>query len=257
MDNIQTKDNSRSAGGREEISIDIIQVLLLLKRFAIIILAVALLFGIGGFIYTKFYVAPVYRSSCQVLINAGTGSSSSDPENGYISPGSMQTSQRFAKTLSFIATSKSFLTPILETLKDEGYNLPEHASYETLNSMMNINVDEEVQVLDISVESTDRALAQRFLELVYTNLSKEATSAISGASIWPMLEPPTANELDDVKQVSPSITKNTLIAAVVGLFLACAVVVVISIFDRRVKRSSDVEDLIGVPVVGRIPDWRK
>lgn len=43
------------------------------------------------------------------------------------------------------------------------------------------------------------------------------------------------------------------VALLAGLFLAVAIVVLMDMLDTRVRSSEDVEELLGIPVVGRIP----
>lgn len=65
------------------------------------------------------------------------------------------------------------------------------------------------------------------------------------------------NVIDEaVSPVAPSGPNRPLYVAVAllaGLFLAVAIVVLMDMLDTRVRSSEDVEELLGVPVVGRIP----
>ena len=45
----------------------------------------------------------------------------------------------------------------------------------------------------------------------------------------------------------------TAVAFLAGLFLAVAIVVVLDIVNTRVRNAEEVEELLGVPVIGRIP----
>ena len=47
------------------------------------------------------------------------------------------------------------------------------------------------------------------------------------------------------------------VAFMAGLFLAVAIVVVLDLVDTRVRTSEQVEELLGVPVIGRIPEMKK
>lgn len=65
------------------------------------------------------------------------------------------------------------------------------------------------------------------------------------------------NVIDEaVAPVSPSGPNRPLYVAVAllaGLFMAVAIVVLMDMLDTRVRNAEDVEELLGVPVVGRIP----
>lgn len=65
------------------------------------------------------------------------------------------------------------------------------------------------------------------------------------------------NVIDEaVSPVAPSGPNRPLYVAVAllaGLFMAVAIVVLMDMLDTRVRSAEDVEELLGVPVVGRIP----
>ena len=69
------------------------------------------------------------------------------------------------------------------------------------------------------------------------------------------------NVIDEaVAPDSPSGPNRPLYVAVAfmaGLFLAVAIVVLMDMLDTRVRSAEDAEELLGVPVVGRIPAMKK
>ena len=56
---------------------------------------------------------------------------------------------------------------------------------------------------------------------------------------------------------SPNIILNVLLGAVLGGFLAVIGVLVREILDDRVRRPEDVEDVLGMTLLGIIPDTDK
>lgn len=46
------------------------------------------------------------------------------------------------------------------------------------------------------------------------------------------------------------------VAAMAGLFAAVAIVVLMDVVDTRVRSAEDVEELLGLPVIGRIPEMK-
>ena len=69
------------------------------------------------------------------------------------------------------------------------------------------------------------------------------------------------NVIDEaVAPTSPSGPNRTLYIAVAflaGLFLAIAIVVLMDMLNTRIRSAEDAEELLGVPVVGRIPAMKK
>lgn len=56
------------------------------------------------------------------------------------------------------------------------------------------------------------------------------------------------------KPVSPNIPLNLAVGAVAGLFFGCIAAYLVALVDDRIKTAFDVETLIGLPLVGVIPD---
>ena len=59
--------------------------------------------------------------------------------------------------------------------------------------------------------------------------------------------------------LNPSGPKRTLYVAVAflaGLFAAVAIVVLVDMLNTKVRSAEDVEELLGVPVIGRMPALR-
>ena len=46
------------------------------------------------------------------------------------------------------------------------------------------------------------------------------------------------------------------VAAMAGLFAAVAIVVLMDVIDTRVRSAEDVEELLELPVIGRIPEMK-
>ncbi len=57
----------------------------------------------------------------------------------------------------------------------------------------------------------------------------------------------------DGEPVSPNIIKNTLIGAVLGAFLAMAIIVISYLFNDTIMTAEDVEKKLGLNVLGTLP----
>lgn len=58
------------------------------------------------------------------------------------------------------------------------------------------------------------------------------------------------------KPIKPNKLLNILIAFVAGLMASLGLVFLLEYLDNTVKTSSDIEKLLGIPVLGIIPDYK-
>ena len=59
------------------------------------------------------------------------------------------------------------------------------------------------------------------------------------------------------KPSSPNIKRNAVLGALVGAFLAVVGVLLGEILDDRVRRAEDVEEVLGLTLLGIVPDMSK
>jgi len=103
---------------------------------------------------------------------------------------------------------------------------------------------DQMQVLSKEVESAQRAYetaAQRFQQ---TNLESQASQ--TNVSILTRAFPP-------IEASFPKLLLNGLLALFLGTVLAIIVVLVVEMLNRRVRSASDLDEAVGVPVLGRLP----
>ncbi len=70
----------------------------------------------------------------------------------------------------------------------------------------------------------------------------------------------SVNVIDEASEPDEPSGPNRLlyvaVAGMAGLFVAAAIVVLMDIIDTRVRNTEDVEELLGLPVIGRIPEMK-
>ncbi|MCV2349272.1 chain length determinant protein EpsF [Paucibacter sp. Y2R2-4] len=104
--------------------------------------------------------------------------------------------------------------------------------------------DEGVMILR-DVENAQRVYDGIMQRLNQTSLESQATS--SNVSILNAAVPP-------LEHSSPKMLLNTALGVFVGLLLATGTVLGIELRNRRVRGVHDIEELLGLPVIGTLPD---
>ncbi|WP_182683077.1 hypothetical protein [Staphylococcus simulans] len=67
----------------------------------------------------------------------------------------------------------------------------------------------------------------------------------------------TLSKAENAKKVAPKPIINGLISLIVGLIIALIIVTLKELLDRRIKTEKEVEEVLGLPVLGSISDFGK
>jgi capsular polysaccharide biosynthesis protein len=207
----------------------------LLKRIWIIIL-VTLLFLAGGYEYTTRYVHPVYTAWTTLYIQ------NTSNYEGNISSGDLTSSSSLASTVSILLKSTNIMGKVAESL-DDGYTSQE------LAQMFETSVTTNTGVLSISVQNRNPDEAQRIANAIADIAPAELMKFISGGSVK-LLDRATL----PYYPTSPNIIKNTVLAAAVGFVLSCAALILIELFDTRIKSENDLKQIADIYIIGIIPN---
>ena len=217
----------------EEMEIDLLEVFhVLLHRWYLIILC-AIAFGAVALGFTKFFITPQYEASSMIYILSKTTSISAALD--------LQLSKQLAVDFETLAKSR----PVVESVIDD---LGLDTDYETLVKTINVTNPESTSILKISVQNPDAKLACDI-----SNAMSDAT-ANQIAKVMVTDKPSTVEEAMVPKNpVSPSLQKNTLIAALAGAFLMCAILIFRYLMDDRIKTEEDIIKYLELNALASIP----
>lgn len=220
---------------QEEEMISLPELFALLKRNLGKILLVGLLFAAIGFSVTRFLMTPVYEARAKMLVN----NQQSQAETG--SNDLLRSAENYVSTYAIIIRSRTVLQPISENLNLE-------YSYETLRDMVTVSPVNNTPVMEIAVKSTDPEQAVTILNEILGNSPDIIIDAVQAGSVKTIETAYTTGN-----PVSPSISRNTLIALVLGLLLAVFLVVLRYLMDNTYSTDIDLQTDLGLPVLGVIP----
>ena len=211
------------------------------KRWKIVVvlpLIAALTSGIISF----FVMKPVYQASTTLIVGKKAAEAGKDPTQ-ILDNSVLIANQQLAKTYATIAQSRTVEQNVIKDL-----NLPQ--TVEELDSLISINPVKTTEILEIQVSNTNSELAAS----IANNMAQEFSKAVieikkvDSVSIVDTAVIPN-------KPIKPKKTLNVLIAFVVGLMASVGLVFLLEYMDNTVKTLSDVEELLGIPVLGIIPDY--
>ena len=217
----------------EETEIDLVEVFhALVAKIWLIILLAALGFGmmVG---YTMLFVKPTYSSSSTIYILSKSTSITSLAD--------FQIGTQLTQDYKVIITSRPVLESVIE-------NLGLTETYETLKGKISVNNPDNTRFLELTVKDADAYLAKKIVDEL-TNVSVAKTAEVMET------DPPNIMDYGQVASnpIAPSMKKNGIIGGLLGLVLACAIIILQYMMNDSIKTGEDVERYLNLNVLGMIP----
>lgn len=201
-----------------------------LKLVILLPLVSAIVVGVFSFLFMKnTYTA---TTSMYILVN------SSNTQNQATNYNDLTTSQMIANDVATLLQSDIVTTNTAKSL-----DLQNLSAYKT-----SVTSETTSRLITLSVTGTDAEGAANVANAMAKQVSDVAQNVKMADSI---------NVID--KAVAPKTPSGpnrllyTAVAFLGGLFVAVAIVVLMDMLNTRVRSAEDAEQLLGVPVIGRIP----
>ena len=199
----------------------------------LLLLGIAL--GGGASYVVSRTMTPVYRATTTLLVNQ-------TQTPGVIAYNDILTSERLTKTYSELVTKRPVLEAVIARVGQ-----PENI--ETLRDMVNVSVIRDTQLLRLSAESEDPALAA-----VLANATAQAF--IDQNNVTDLSQPGSVSVVElatmPASPVKPQIPLNVALGIVAGLVVAAGLVLLMEYLDDTVKSEQDVERLAGLTTLGMV-----
>ena len=227
------QDNTKS------VEIDVLALLQKLWTKKVFILFTAFYVAAFSFLVTYFFIQPTYTSTTRIyVVNQAT-------DNNNLSAQDLQAGTYLANDYKEIITSNDVLS---EVIKDEKLNMTEAE----LAKMISVNIPTDTRLISISVNAKTGQDAQTLANKVREVASEKIKNVKKVEDVTTLGEAKLPESPS-----SPNIKLNVLLGAVLGAFLAVVGVLVREILDDRVRRPEDVEDALGMTLLGIVPDTDK
>lgn len=220
----------------EEMEIDLLELLMVMKKH----LAAILLAGIVGlvimFAYTSFLVTPLYSASSMMYVmpdnsNSMNSSTLSD----------MQVGQQLTSDYSSMIKSRSFMEDVIKKL-----NLT--IDYQQLLEKVEVTNPTSSRILQVTVNDpnpqTAADIANEMASVAETKLKE-----ITGMQAIKIYEEAAVPD----RPSSPSLKKNCALGLLAGLVLAMAVVMILYLLDDTIKTEDDIEKYLGMTTLAVLP----
>lgn len=223
----------------KEIQIDVIFLLKKIWSKKFIIAATSIFFAALAVAYSVFFVKPVYESTTKIY----TGNSDEDKKS--LTLQDLQISSNLSKDYQEIILSKDVLSKVIEK---ENLNV----STESLAAKIKVSGPKDTRIIKITVADTNPQLA------------KEITDTLKSVASAKIKEITKIKDITTIEEAtvpifpsSPNIEKNGTLLFFIGFILSVGIILLKELLDDKVKRPEDVEEVMGLVLLGVIPDSKK
>jgi capsular polysaccharide biosynthesis protein len=224
-------DNQNQNQSQNEIEFDLLQMLsYLLKRAWIIVLAMVI-FAVAGYAISKKNEVPRYTASCQVFVYR------MDSDGNY---NDALTSLFLVKDSEAILKGNTIAKKVVANL-----NLP--MGYQMISSGLKVSYAEDTHVLMLTFTDTNPKRAAAVLNEICKVAPDELQKHLKTVSFTVMDEA----EIPLVP-TRGTVTRDTILAAAIGLVLSGAALVVFFLLDDTIRSEDDVERYLGLSTLTAI-----
>ena len=214
----------------------ILELLMTLKEKLALILAVTILAAALGWGVSAWLMPKKYEASVNMIVNVRT------EIVGVVTSDSISSSQDLADTYAIIIKSNKVLNRVIERLGLE-------MSYEELSKQISVDPIRNTQVMKIAAQCDDAQKAALIVQTISEIAPDIVVDAVEAGSCKVVSDVYTSS-----KPISPNITKNTCIAAMLSCMAVCSLVVLWELFQDYIVDDIDLERKLGITALGVIPD---
>ncbi|WP_449460342.1 YveK family protein [Streptococcus suis] len=219
------------------IEIDVLFLLKTIWRKKFLILLTAVLTAGLAFVYSSFLVTPQYDATTRIYVvsqNVEAGAGLTNQE--------LQAGTYLVKDYKEIILSQDVLMQVATEL-----NLKEN-----LKEKVSVSIPVDTRIVSISVRNADPNEAARIANSLRTFAAQKIVEVTKVSDVTTLEEAVPAEE-----PTTPNTKRNIILGLLAGGILATGLVLVMEVLDDRVKRPQDVEEVMGLTLLGVVPDSKK
>lgn len=219
----------------EEMEIDLLELLMVMKKHLTAILLAGIVGLVIMFAYTSFLVTPLYSASSMMYVMPDNSNSNSSTLSD------MQVGQQLTSDYSSMIESRSFMEDVIKKL-----NLT--IDYQQLLEKVEVTNPTSSRILQVTVNDPNPQTAADIANEV-ASVAETKLKEITGMQAIKIYEEAAVPE----KPSSPSLKKNCALGLLAGIVLAMAVITVLYLMDDTIKTEDDIEKYLGMTTLAVLP----
>lgn len=211
----------------------LLELLHLLRKHLILVIALPIVCAVAMAVVAYGFMANVYTAETSMYVFSQSGE-----ENTSTLQSNLSASQMIANDVAALIESSRVTNATADDLGLDDLN-----GYD-----ISVSSETTSRVITLSVEGADPQEAADIANAMAANVSEVAREVMNVQSV---------NVVDEAaapeQPSGPSRTMYVAVAFLAGLFVAVAIVVLLDMLNTKVRSAEDAEELLGIPVIGRIP----
>ena len=213
----------------------LLELLQLMRKHLKLVILLPIVCALAMGVYSYAFMANTYTASTSMYVLAKQTSANFDTAANY---SNLNASQMLANDVSTLLKSDRIAADTVKNL-----HLDSLKGYST-----KVTSETTSRVITLSVTGSDPDTSAAIANEMASNVSKVAQQVMDVQSV---------NVIDQaVSPSSPSGPNRSMyiaVALLAGLFIAIVIVVVSDMLNTKVRNADEVEELLGLPVIGRMP----
>lgn len=197
-----------------------------------ILIAIGIIVVLGN-VYTLITRVPMYQSNTTIVLV-------SEKKDNY-SQSDLQLNKNLVGTYSQIVKSRKVVSKVIDNLKLK-------CSVAELSNNISVSSVEDTEIIKITVSDKNAKTAAKITDEIAKVFSNEIKDIYHLENVSIVDEAVVAKKTYNVNYL-----KDNLIYLLIGLVLSCGVVFVMYYFDTTIKSSEEVEEKLGLTVLGIVP----
>ena len=215
--------------------IDLLELFRAILKYIKLIIVLCIVFGLGGFLGTKFLITPTYTASTSIYLTPQIS------ESGSLDYNSQMANSKLVTNVVNLLTQNNVMS---EVAKNVGM---ENAA--SVKKCISVTNETNTEIVTVTATTTDPKLSKDIANGTVNTFIKTMQKNLNVRNI----------EIVDKAKLSyvpsgPSIKKNTMLATMVGFVLGCGYAVLRFLFDNRLRTKEEAEKYLGIPVFCEIPE---
>ncbi|HFI0525482.1 TPA: YveK family protein [Streptococcus suis] len=219
------------------IEIDVLSLLRTIWRKKFLILLTAILTTGLAFAYSAFLATPQYDSTTRLYVVNQSGDNGAGITNQDLQAGSF-----LVKDYKEIILSQDVLKNATTTL----------GITEDIKDKITVTIPTDTRILSITVRDSDPNQAATVANTLRDEAAKKIIEVTKVSDVTTL-----EAALPAEKPSTPRTKRNLALGFIAGAFLATALVLVLEVLDDRVKRPQDIEEGLGMTLLGVVPQAEK